>query len=197
MNTHAWLIDLVAQYPYLVYGIIVIISCLEGPILALICGLLLKLDYFSFAPLYVALMVGDLLGDIIWYGIGYHFGHRFVTKYGKYFSVTEIEVAIVERIFHQHKHFILFISKISNGFGFALATLFTAGMVKIPFKLYLSINLLGQFIWSGLLIGIGYFFSHVYTSVDNIFGKMSVVALFIFLVIIFVGFTRYTKKKYD
>jgi membrane protein DedA with SNARE-associated domain len=187
----AWLIQLVTIHPYVVYGIIVVLACAEGPVLSMIGGVLIKLGYFSFIPLYAALMIGDLIGDAIWYYIGRYFGHRFIKRFGKYFDITEESVAKVTTIFHKYKHHILLISKVTNGFGFALVTLMTAGMVKIPFWRYLAINLIGQFVWTGLLLGIGYFFSNLYLTVDSIIGKMGVVAAF---VVVFIGFLQY--KKY-
>lgn len=177
--------------------IIVVLACVEGPVLSMIFGVLIKLNLFSFIPVYTALMAGDLLGDSIWYYIGYRWGHRFILKYGKYVNITEENVEKVTNIFHKYKHPILFISKISNGFGFALVTLVTAGIVKIPFGRYLLINFLGQFIWSGLLICVGYYFSHFYIQVDNWLGKTFIIAIFILLVISFNGYRKYLKGKME
>ena len=61
----------------------------------------------------------------------------------------------IEVFFHKHQDKILFISKITMGFGFAVATLFTAGLVKIPFKKYAMFNFLGGFVWTGFLLAVG------------------------------------------
>ncbi|MFA6554064.1 MAG: DedA family protein [Candidatus Paceibacterota bacterium] len=190
-----WLIQLVTVHPYVVYAIIIVTACAEGPILSLIGGVLIKLGYFSFIPLYVALMVGDLLGDALWYNIGRYYGHRFIKRFGKYFDITEESVIKVTDIFHKYKHHILFISKITNGLGFALVTLMTAGMVKIPFWRYMAINATGQFVWTGFLIGVGYFFGNLYVTVESVLGKMFVVAMFILVFIGFLRYKRYLSKK--
>lgn len=190
-----WLIQTAQAHQYIIYIIIVAIACAEGPILSLLFGVLIKLGYFSLLPVYAALMIGDLIGDIAWYYIGRYWGHSFIKKYGKYFSITEQAVAKVEKIFHKNKHSILFLSKISNGLGFALVTLMTAGMVRIPFWKYLSINIVGQFVWSGLLIGIGYFFGNLYIQVDDLIGRMTVIAGFIILFVAFIGYKKYLKTK--
>jgi len=186
-----WLIQLVTVHPILVYGIIVATACAEGPILSMIGGVLIKLGYFSFLPIYIALMAGDLIGDVIWYYIGRFYGHRFIARFGKYFDLTEESVTKVTKIFHRYKHHILVISKITNGFGFALVTLMTAGMVKIPFWRYMLVNVIGQFVWTGLLLSVGYYFSGLYMTVDSILGKVSIIAGFC---LVFYGFLRY--KKY-
>ena len=81
--------------------------------------------------------------------------------------------------------------------GFAIVTLLTAGMVRIPFRRYIFINLSGQFIWSGVLIATGYFFSHLYVELDTLFGRMSVIALFALLLVIFLGARNYVRSKIE
>lgn len=192
-----WLIYVGNNHEYLVYLIIIVLACAEGPILSMIFGVLIKLGYFSFVPVYAALMIGDLLGDTVWYYVGRKWGHGFISRFGKYVSVTEEKVGIIDRIFHSHKYKILFISKISNGFGFALVTLMTAGIVKIPFAKYLTVNLIGQFIWSGILIGVGYFFSNLYMQVDSVLSKIGIVAFFIILIAAFLGYKNYLKNRIE
>ncbi len=190
-----WLINLSINHAFWVYFIIILTACVEGPILSMIFGVLIKLGYFSLLPIFLALMLGDLVGDTIWYFIGKHFGYRFVNKYGKYFSITRESIDKVTIIFHKHKRPILIISKITTGFGFAIVTLFTAGLVRIPFRHYIIMNLLGQFIWTGLLIGVGYFFSNLYIVFDNILARISIIALFLFIICAFLGYGKYIKKK--
>lgn len=81
------------------------------------------------------------------------------------------------------------------GFGFALVTLVTAGIVKISFKRYITINFFGQFFWTGFLILIGYIFGNLYQNVDNVLGKMSVAALFVMAFAVLVGYGKYVKTK--
>jgi len=190
-----WLINLSTNHIILVYIFIVLFACAEGPFLSMIFGVLIKLGYFSLIPVYLALMAGDLLGDTFWYYLGFFYGHRFIKRFGKYFNITEQSVEKVTRIFHRHKHPILFISKITNGFGFALATLMTAGIVKLPFGKYLTVNMLGQLIWTGFLISVGYFFGNLYLAVDAVIGKMFIIAIFITLFIAFIRYMQYLQNK--
>ncbi|MES2223624.1 MAG: VTT domain-containing protein [Patescibacteria group bacterium] len=191
----AYLIDLSTNHVYLVYSILIILGFLEGPFLSLICGVLLRLGHLFVVPVYVSLMIGDLIGDALWYYLGFRFGHKFVKRYGEYFSITEERVEKVTQIFHKYKKPILFISKISNGFGFALVTLFTAGMVRIPFGFYMFVNGFAQLVWTGMLLGVGYYFSNLYLTIDSVFGKVSIIAFGILVIVAFLGFRRYLQNK--
>jgi membrane-associated protein len=190
-----WLIQFVTHHEYLVYIVLVVFACIEGPILSVLCGILIRLGYFHFFPIYIALMVGDLLGDVFWYQIGGHFGRRLLGRFGKYISLTEERIEKVSQIFHRHKDRILVLSKMTNGFGFALVTLITAGIVKVPFRRYMAFNFLGQFVWSAFLIGVGYFFAHAYATVNTVLERVSVVALFAIAIGLFFGFVKYLQNR--
>lgn len=190
-----WIIHLFQVYPHFVYAIIILVSFIEGPILAMFCGLLVKLGDAPLWPVYLALMLGDLLGDVVWYYVGYHFGNRFIKRFGHYFSVTEEGVNTIKKIFHKYQSHILIISKVTMGFGFALVTLVTAGLVKIPFRQYFILNFLGQFVWTAILLAVGYLFGNLYLTVNGVLGKMSVIALFIVAFVALLGYGKYMKKR--
>ncbi len=190
-----WLINLSIDQTIWVYIFIAFLAFAEGPFISLIFGVIVKLGYFGFLPIYTALMIGDLLGDVFWYYVGFFYGHKFIRRFGKYFDIKEGSVDKVKEIFHRHKHPIIFVSKITNGFGFALATLITAGIVKIPFNKYIGVNAIGQFIWTGFLMSVGYFFGDLYLTVDAIIGKMLIVAFFIILTLAFIRYSKYLQNK--
>jgi membrane-associated protein len=191
----AWLIDLSAHHAFWVYFLIIALAFVEGPIVSMILGVLIKLGYFPFIPIYIALMVGDVLGDSTWYLVGRKWGHAFIRKFGKYVSVTEDKVEMMIRVFHKYKNHILIISKITNGFGLSLVTLIAAGMARIPFLHYFTLNLIGQFIWTGLLVGVGYFFSGLYMEINGVMGKIGVIVGFVVLIGLFLGFINYMKNR--
>lgn len=190
-----FLISLSTEHLLWAYLVIIIVAILEGPILSILLGIMIKLGYFPLIPTYIILMLGDLLGDVIWYGLGYFYGLPFVKRFGEYFDITPEKIKKVEAIFHHRKKSILIISKLTNGFGFAIVTLFTAGLVRIPFKTYFALNTLGQFMWTFLLVGAGYFFSDLYLTFDTVFARLSTIGLFGILVLMFLGVSRFVKKK--
>ena len=197
LHIFQWIMTFGLTHEYLVYAMITFLACAEGPWLSLILGVFIRLGDFSFFPVYMCLMLGDLIGDAGWYFMGRRYGNLFVARYGKYFKVTASGVERMTRLFHCYKHSVLFLSKISNGFGFAIVTLMTAGMVRIPFGRFIVINLLGQFIWTGLLLGIGYFFSHLFITVNSVLGRMSLVAAAVVLATMGYRFWKYLRGRIE
>lgn len=178
------------------YSIAYPLAIAEGPILMLVSGFLVHMGFFDFWPIYFILMAGDLTGDIFWYNVGRHGARSLIDKYGHFLNLTTENVERAERFFHNHQVKILFISKITMGFGFALATLVAAGAVRVPFKKYMTVNFLGQFIWTAFLMGIGFFFGQLYVLVDKSLRWAFIVAVIVIVGLAAYGFSKYMRKRF-
>lgn len=177
------------------YVLIIPITIIEGPIVMVLCGFLLRFGTFDLIPLYAILMLADMIGDVGWYCVGRYWGLSFVKRFGRFFSITEKTLKRATELFNKHHNKILFISKITMGFGFAIVTLITAGITKVPFRKYLVFNVSGQFIWTAALLALGYGFGNIYTSIDKGFRDVAFVALIIIILAIVYGFGKYLKKR--
>lgn len=140
-------------------------------------------------------MAGDLVGDIIWYNVGYHFAHPLTKKYGKFLGLTPELIEKTKSIFTNHQTKILFISKITMGFGLPLAALIVAGMSKMSFKKYISSLFFGQIFFTGILIAIGYFFGNLYEKINKDFKIISAISFFIVIFFILKGIRSYFQKR--
>jgi membrane-associated protein len=187
-----WIIGLLTQYRY---AIIIPIAIIEGPIISLVAGFVVRFGPLDFIPTYFALIAGDLIGDVLWYWIGRRWGEAFVIRFGKYVSVTKETIDATKKMFERHHSKILIVSKFTTGFGLAPAVLFTAGMSKVSFGKYMTINISGQFVWTALLVGLGYFFGNFYAQINNNFQRVEVIAIFVVLFVCLWGFARYLRTR--
>ncbi|HVN26425.1 MAG TPA: DedA family protein [Candidatus Paceibacterota bacterium] len=185
----AWLI----AYRYIVAYPLAII---EGPIVMMVSGFLVRLNFFDFWPIYLTLIAGDLTGDVIWYMVGRHGGRPLIEKYGKWINISQENVERAEEFFNEHQTKILFISKLTTGFGFAIATLIAAGATKVPFRKYITINFFGEFIWAGFLFAIGYFFGNLYTWVDKSLRWGFITGLVVVAVLAVWGFGKVMRRRF-
>jgi membrane protein DedA with SNARE-associated domain len=166
------------------YILLFIGTIFEGPVVMVASGFLYKLGQFNFLPMYLALVSGDFIADIGWYSLGRFGTRRIIFKYGHYVGFTPVVLEKVENRFNQYHQRILIISKLTMGFGvFAVPTLITAGMSKIPFKNYVILNLLGGFIWTAFLVVVGYMFGNVFSLISPTLRAAFVV--FVILVLVF------------
>ena len=172
------------------YILLFIGTIIEGPVVMTASGFFYKLGQFNLLPMYFALMSGDFVADIGWYTLG-RFGTRgTIFKYGHFVGITPETLEKIEKRFLKYHQKILIISKLTMGLGFALVVLVVAGIFKVPFKNYVILNLIGGFIWTAILITIGYFLGNIFAIVPE---QLKI----IFTIFIFVAFIlaiRYANK---
>jgi membrane protein DedA with SNARE-associated domain len=184
---------LLSQYSYafIVPAVIVL-----GPPVSLVAGILLRVGELALLPTCLALAVGELSADVLWYWLGKRYGESFVSRFGSYFGISESSTHAIKRLFGAHNGKIIFLSKITSGFGFSMAIFFTAGMAGVPFRRYMLINLAGQFIWTAALLSLGYFLGHFYLQITGVFEKGVFVAGVLILGLVAVGVLRYVRSRY-
>ena len=165
----------VYKYPLVFLGTIV-----EGPIMMVASGLLFRLGNFNFIYLYITLLAGDLFADILWYGIGRKAAEPFLRRFGHIFGVTQGVFERMEGIFRRNDTKILFVSKITMGFGFAIATVMAAGAMRVPFKKFITFNILGGF----------------YGYIADGFQWAFIVAVSVVAIAALYGFISFVRRKY-
>jgi len=191
--TTATFLALFATYKYF---ILFPIAVLEGHLVSLIVGFLGRLGYLNPIIAGAVIMSGNLTGDVILYWLGYHKGEAFLGKYGSYVGITHERILKSKALFQQYHGRILFLAKLTNGFGLITAILFTAGLARVPFRTYLLWNILGEAIWTFTLVSLGYFFGNIYTQVGDAISKVGLIAaLAVGLVLILQGY-RYGISRY-
>lgn len=172
--------------------VLIFIGCfLEGSTVMMATGLLWRLDTVAFWPAYLTLIVADILSDIMWYLVGRYGARSFFTRWGHYINVTPEIIAKVERKFNQYHTKILIISKLTMGFGLAVPIQVVAGMLRVPFTRYLTINGLGSIVWVFALMGIGYYFGNVLEYVP---GNLQLILGIAVVVAFLFGLRNVTKR---
>jgi len=185
-------LTLAGQFKYLLVFLGVII---EGPFVMIASGFLLHLKVFSITPLFLSLVLGDLIADVGWYYVGYFILEPFLRKHGHFLSVTPELFEKAKNLFARYHIKILLISKITLGVGIALATLLAAGATKVSFRTYLILNAIGEIVLVAVLLVIGYFFGEVYDSIAKDFKIVFIVAAAVISILVIFGFSKYIKSK--
>lgn len=189
----ALVIGLMQQYGYI---FIFFAAPFVGPLISLASGVLIRLEVLSLVPVYATLMASELTADMLWYWLGYHWGDPFVVRYGHYVGITEKRIEHTKAVYHRYHDSIIFIAKITAGFGVAPVIFFTAGLSRVPFRRYMLMNVLGQIIWTAAMLAIGYYLGHMYLSVNGWLGRVSYIALIAFVLAGLLGLSRYAYRRY-
>ncbi len=189
--SHALSLVAVLKYPLVSIGAFV-----EGPIVMIASGFLLRHHAFALLPLCIALIIGDLIGDILWYSVGYFLADPFLRKYGKYIGLN-IEMFEKTKIAFLHHHQnILLISKMTLGFGIAKGILMAAGAARVPFKRFIVLNFIGELVLVAMLLSIGYFFGDLYSTIATQYRLVFVISLVIILVAMLIIVSRFMRKTF-
>lgn len=173
------------------YVLIFLGSFFEGSAVMMATGLLWHVGAVEFWPAYGALMVGDVLSDIMWYLIGYFAARPFFARWGYLINATPEVIRKIERRFHDYHLKILVISKLTMGLGLAAVILTVAGMLRVSFLRYVTINVLGGIVWILFLMGVGYYFGNLLQYIPKDFK----IALAVAVPILFFFALRTINKK--
>lgn len=184
--TAAW------RYPLVGLG-----TVLEGPFIMVASGFFLKLGFFSLWPIFFTLVIGDLVGDVIWYYIGYFFLLPTLERTGHFLSITPDFLARWQARFQRYHEGLLFVSKITLGFGLALGTLMVAGATRVPFSRFLLTNFFGELVLVGIMLAIGHSFGQFYLSIKGGLQIFFLIGIIPIILLAFYGLTTYLKQQFQ
>ena len=139
-------------------------------------------------------MAGAFIGDNIGYSIGRKGGRRFILAYGKYVFITRKHQRAVDRYFKEHGGKTILIARFTS-FLRALAA-FTAGSLKMPYRVFFWYDLIGAIAWSIAISLLGYFLGGNWPLVEKIIERVGYGALVLIVLIIVIAlFLRYRRRK--
>jgi membrane protein DedA with SNARE-associated domain len=168
-----------------------------GPVVALLSGLLTSLGYLDPLATYGMLLLCDLIPDTLYYMLGRHTNVKsFVTRFGKKIGMSDGNLAGIEHLWMKHTFKSMIFSKWA--YGFSTALLMSAGMVKLPFRKYLTYTLSITIVQYIILFFIGFYFGASYkTLVHSIQYIEYIVAGALVLVIVgYFAFSLYVKRRF-
>lgn len=172
------------------YVLLFLGTLFEGPVVMMASGFLYKLGQFNLLPMYLVLVFGDFVADIGWYCVGRFGTRKAIFKYGHFMGINPEVIEKVEDRFKKYHQKILIISKLTMGLGFAFIVLIVAGIFKVPFKNYVVLNLIGGFIWTALIVSIGYFLGNIFLIIP----ESIKITFIVFVVIAFILGLRYANQ---
>ncbi len=145
------------------YWILFPLAVFEGPIVSLVTGFLIHIGALSFWPAFVILILGDIIPDSILYFIGYWGGNtKLVQKLISSSDFFNKHFDSVGKLWTEHGRVTMFLGKLA--YGMALPFIVSAGIVKIPFKKFISYTIPVTILQYGIIISIGYSSGKLYAA---------------------------------
>lgn len=166
----------------------------EGPIATMTASFLASLGIFNWLFVFLLSILGDMVGDILLYGIGFYGGQPIAQRFIKFLKIKRSIVKNIENKFLRNGAQIIFYVKTTTGLSWV--TFILAGTIKMPFKKFVLFSFLGGVIWSGMLVGLGYFFGYAAETIDKYIKFAGwMIFLVAFLLILYIVTIRKRRAK--
>ena len=140
------------------YLALFVLGVVEGPIVALVAGFLVRIGILSLGPTCLVLVFADL-PDSLCYAIG-RFGTN-TTTLAKYPKIMKLR-GWIDALWHEHPTKAMFVSKLA--YGLSLPLLITAGMSRMPYKDFIWRAIVVTAFQYGVLLAVGYGLGNAYDS---------------------------------
>ena len=188
-----WVLELLLQYKYFV---LLPLAMFQGSISSLISGFLIYQDLLNWAVAFIVILLGDFIPDTFFYCLGY-FGRetKFVKKYVMDNKLFFHHHKVVNKLWAEHAKKTMTLGKLS--YGFAIPFLITAGMVRLPYKKFISYAMTVSFFHYGTILLIGYLLGSSYAAAGFYvnFLHYGLTILSLTLLVIYFFAIRYARRK--
>ncbi|HEX7555378.1 MAG TPA: VTT domain-containing protein [Leptolinea sp.] len=177
-NLQIGVITQVGSWNYLIIALLVAI---EGPIVTLLGASASASGYLKTGYVMAAAAMGNMTADMVWYRLGYSGKIEWLMPYQRWLGIKPRQMTHLTDEMYKHASKILFFAKLSS--GFMIPSLVAAGMAKVPMKKWLPTLLIGEMIWTGVLVFIGYHGTVMLSSISRGIEYVLLGASIIFLVV--------------
>lgn len=147
---------------------------------------------------------GSWLGSSITYAVARWFGRPVIMKWGKYFFMPPAKVEKAEIFLARYEVGGIFFARLLPVIRHLISI--PAGLVRMNFKTFSVVTILGSFIWCTVLAVCGYFVKQknpdIMDSPENLIAAIKAESMWIVigalvLAILYFGMLKMTKKKED
>lgn len=172
------------------YLLLALLVMVEGPVATLAGAVAASAGLMKPFWVFVSAASGNLVSDILWYTLGYLGKMEWLHRYGGYFGLRGEFIARFNSDIQKHVAKLLFIAKLT--LGFTIPSLVATGLARIPLRRWFPFLVLGETIWTGSLVVLGFNFGHYIQRLER---GVEVVALggallFVFFLVVYISRVR-------
>ena len=147
---------------YVLLGFLIV---LQGPAATLLGGAAAAAGLLRPFWVLVAGMGGNLTADAVWYSVGRAGKAAWLQRSGRRLRVNQTHLDRFVAGMQLHSTRILLLAKLSA--GFAVPALIAAGLARIPWRRWFPVVFLGETLWTGSLLLLGYYATEAIKRVEQ------------------------------
>jgi membrane protein DedA with SNARE-associated domain len=155
------------QFPNLVplnYLVLFGLVAVEGPVSTLLGAAAASAGLMRPGWVCVSAASGNLTADMVWYSLGSAGKIEWDLRSGRWRGVRRSQLERLRRSMVDHAPKILFFAKLSA--ALMVPSLLAAGLAKSPWRRWFPFLLLGETIWTGSLVLLGYYATEAIKKVE-------------------------------
>lgn len=149
-------------WSYVLLGFLIV---LQGPASTLLGGAAAAAGLLRPFWVLVAGMGGNLTADTVWYLVGKSGRLDGLQRAGRRFGIDQAHLDRFLRGMQQHSTKVLLLAKLSA--GFAVPALLAAGLARVPWRRWFPVVFLGETVWTGSLLLLGYYATEAIKRVEE------------------------------
>jgi len=176
------------------YIVLFLLVAIQGPVGTLEGAVAASTGLMKPGWVFVAAMAGSLVDDTLLYSLGYFGKMDWVLRFGKSRGIQVDTLERLQKAMHDKATRILFIAILTM--GMIIPALIAAGLVKAPWKRWFPPILLGELIWTGLMLLIGFYATEAVFRVERGIDYAALGGAVIFVVFLIVAGRRFLKQQY-
>lgn len=168
------------------------LAVIEGPIITVVAGWLVRLGHLSLGWAMLVLVVADLAGDSLLYALGRYGPDNLPPTWRSALGATDTRTARMAKHFSRHGGRTLVAAKLTHTFGFAV--LVAAGVSRMSLPAFLGFNLAAAIPKTLFFLMIGYAVGEAHVTIDHWIARASLAMAVLGVAILTMW---YWKKKRD
>jgi membrane protein DedA with SNARE-associated domain len=166
---------------YWSYLLLAVLVAVEGPSVTIFGALLASTGALRPGLVFAAAAMGNLSADIGWYLLGYLGRFEVLLRHIGWLRKHQGRINHLEHEMTRHAVKILLVAKLT--LSMSIPALIAAGMARVTWRRWLPVLLIGESIWTGSLVLIGFYLGHYVKQLEQGMQIVAVVGTIIFVAI--------------
>ena len=155
---------------------------LEGPFATLTAAVASSAGYLDPKLVFISASCGNLSADFLWYLLGYMGKTELLVRYVGWAGVRQDTILRLEQGINEHVVKLLFLAKL--GTGLVIPTLIASGLAHVPWRRWIGVLLIAEFIHTGSLVLAGYYYGQYILHIESSLKWISIGVSMLIVVVI-------------
>jgi membrane protein DedA with SNARE-associated domain len=162
------------QFGAWAYAALALLVLVEGPIATLLGAVAASTGVMRPVWVFAAAATGNLTADTLWYSLGYMGKKEWLMRWGRFLHLRRGQILRLENEVRKNALKLIFVGKLTA--SLSIPALVATGLAKVPMRRWIGALLLGEVIWTGGLVIVGYKLGESLRQVEAVIQVFVVIA---------------------